>query len=65
MDMIEKGPTHAPPQPASTTRPRPRRDRGAGFTTISTSRPSNVKNRISRSAEKFVRYPRNSRYTFG
>ncbi len=53
-------PSPAPPRPAlpaqaaSTTRPCPRRrDRGAGVTTLSTSRPGRVRDRTSRSAEKF------------
>ena len=43
-------------QAASTTRTRPwRRERGVGFTTISTSRPSRVRKCMSRSVEKLVR----------
>jgi len=50
----------------STTRTRPvRRARGTGLITISTSRPSNVRKCISRSTEKFVRFPRCNRDTLG
>lgn len=52
--------------PTATTRMRPcRRERGAVFTTISTSRPSSVKKCISLPVEKPESCPRRSRDIFG
>ena len=42
-----------------------RRERGARFMTISTSRPSNVRNCMSRSVEKPESCPRSRREIFG
>ncbi len=51
---------------AATTRMRPwRRERGAVFTTISTSRPSSVKKCMSLPVEKPETWPRRSRDIFG